>query len=65
MQCKLCDRTIPGFDPKTHRLLLDDDREVAVCEPCALRLTDWLGERMARLFPTKTMKKRYGRRGGS
>ena len=61
MRCVLCNRPIEHYDPGMHELRIDEHRTVAVCDDCTRKFIHWHGEKLARLFPTRAMKKRYGR----
>ena len=61
MNCALCGRAIPNYDPEFHRLkMLDDAHALDICPACIERFEQWRGETYAKLFPTKAMKKRFG-----
>ncbi|MFH1399934.1 MAG: hypothetical protein ABIH41_00295 [Nanoarchaeota archaeon] len=55
--CALCGETIDQYDPALHRLRIKDDAFVDICPPCIDAFTAWQSKVLARLFPTKAMKK--------
>lgn len=61
--CALCRRPIADHRPDVHGLRLPAGRVVDLCEECVRAVVTWQGERLARLFPTRAMKRRYGPRG--
>ena len=62
MNCVLCDKTIANYSSALHNLRIDDARAVDICDECIRKFVRWHGEKLAKLFPTKAMKKLHGRR---
>ena len=57
MNCKLCESTIKNYSIEFNHLKIDQTHEIDVCEACVEKFMKWRQEIIARLFPTKTMKK--------
>ncbi len=62
MKCTLCEKDIDGYDASFNHLVIDETRAVDVCNACIDKFMAWRGKVLATLFPTNTMKKRYGKR---
>ncbi len=60
MNCTLCQREIEQYNPSLHHVELEA-LFADICNNCEDRLLKWHGEKLAKLFPTKTMKKLYGK----
>ena len=58
--CSLCGKPIEAYDIALNNLLIDTDHSVDICQQCIDAFTAWQGKRLSKLFPTKTMKKKYG-----
>ncbi len=63
MKCKICDRHIEDYDPEFNRMEITESFSVDICQDCIDRFMKWQGSRIARLFPTKAMKKMMERKG--
>jgi hypothetical protein len=61
MDCRLCDKPIRNYDPAFHHLRIDGDHAVDLCPECIDTFIEWQGKIISGLFPTKALKKRYGR----
>ena len=57
MKCTLCESDIKNYSPEFNHLKIDQTHEIDVCEECIEKFTKWRQEIIAKLFPTKTMKK--------
>jgi len=57
MNCKLCGSNIKKYSPEFNHLQIDQTHEIDVCEECVEKFMKWRQEVIARLFPTKIMKK--------
>jgi len=57
MNCILCEEHIKNYFPEFNHFKIDNAHEIDVCEECIEKFTKWRQEVLARLFPTKTMKK--------
>ena len=57
MNCKLCESYIKNYSPEFNHLKIDQTHEIDVCEECIEKFTNWRQKILAKLFPTKTMKK--------
>ncbi|PIZ56559.1 hypothetical protein COY28_00885 [Candidatus Woesearchaeota archaeon CG_4_10_14_0_2_um_filter_57_5] len=60
MDCALCKRPIADYDVVFNRLELDDGVAVDICASCVEKFSEWQGRLIAKMFPTKLMKKRFG-----
>jgi len=61
MKCTLCDETIDKYDPKFHHLNINESRSVDICSECMDKVVKWQSSIYANLFPTKALKKRFGK----
>jgi hypothetical protein len=59
MGCNLCEKPIQAYDPAFHHLAIDDDHAVDICPECADKFVKWQGKKLAILFPTRALKKRF------
>ncbi len=59
MKCVLCGKEITDYDPEFNHLKVDETREVDICRGCLDKIGKWQGKIMAKLFPTKAMKRRF------
>lgn len=59
MICKLCEKPIEKYSPVLNNLKIDETHSVDICQDCAHKFTNWQGQIIAKLFPTKAMKKRF------
>ena len=57
MNCKLCEAPIKNYSPDFNHLKIDQTHEIDVCEECVEKIAKWRQEIIAKLFPTKAMKK--------
>jgi len=57
MNCKLCEKQIKNYNPEFDHLKLDDTHEIDLCQDCVEKFSKWQQTIIARLFPTKAMKK--------
>lgn len=62
MRCVLCNESIENHRPEFHSLKINDQRTVDVCDVCARKFIKWQGEKLAKLFPTRAMKKLHRKR---
>jgi hypothetical protein len=60
--CSLCSAPIADYVPALHHLRLPNQAEVDICDACSKALAEWHAEKLARLFPTRQMKKLVGRK---
>jgi hypothetical protein len=61
MKCSLCEKAIIDYNAGFHHLVIDDTHSVDICPECIDKLMKWQGKILASLFPTKALKKRYGK----
>ena len=57
MNCTLCKKEIKNYHPDFNRLTIDDKTVLDICEDCEEKILKWQQEKIAKLFPTKAMKK--------
>jgi hypothetical protein len=60
MKCELCKKPIEKYNPTLNNLKIDENCNVDLCQDCIDKFMKWQQGIYARLFPTKTMKKRFG-----
>jgi ribosome-binding protein aMBF1 (putative translation factor) len=58
MKCKLCDEEIKNYDSSFHNVQIDD-KSVDICSDCMDAIVKWQGQIYSKLYPTKTLKKRF------
>jgi hypothetical protein len=61
MKCSLCEKAIIDYTAELNHLVIDETHAVDVCPGCIDKFIKWQGKIMAVLFPTKALKKRYGK----
>ncbi|HRK21946.1 MAG TPA: hypothetical protein PLX06_09060 [Fimbriimonadaceae bacterium] len=61
MECALCGNALVEPSDELNRLELDDGRSVLICTACIDRFLKWQGARIAKLFPTSALKRRFNR----
>jgi hypothetical protein len=57
MNCKLCKKQINNYSEEFNLLKIDNENEIPICSDCVDKFSKWQQEKIAKLFPTKTMKK--------
>ncbi|MEK6958466.1 MAG: hypothetical protein AABW59_00295 [archaeon] len=62
MKCKLCNTEIKDYSLEFNHLKVDETRSADLCEECIEKFAKWQGERLARLFPTNSMKKAFAKK---
>ncbi len=62
MNCELCKKPIEKYNEKFNTLKLDNFKSVDICSPCSEKFLKWQQGIYADLFPTKSMKKAYGKK---
>ena len=62
MNCILCKKPIQNYHPTLNHLEIDESHAVDICSECTDKFVKWQQSVFAKLFPTKAMKKRYGKR---
>lgn len=60
IKCSLCEKNIDDYNPVFHHLTIDEERSVDICPECIKKFITWQSKKLAVLFPTKALKKRYG-----
>ncbi|MFH1811746.1 MAG: hypothetical protein ABIJ09_23605 [Pseudomonadota bacterium] len=65
MKCALCQEPIEDYCVELHQLKLNEHKAADICDACARKFITWHGEKLAKLFPTKAMKRMYGKKKGS
>jgi hypothetical protein len=59
MKCKLCENEIADHNQSLAQFRIDEKNSVNICQDCADKFLKWQGSVIAKLFPTKAMKKRF------
>ncbi len=57
MECVLCKKKIENYVAEFNRLEIGESLSVGICQDCIDKFMKWQGSKIARLFPTKAMKK--------
>jgi hypothetical protein len=60
MQCNLCGTDIADYSAEFNHLVIDEHHAVDICPGCIDKFVKWQGKKLAVLFPTKALKRRYG-----
>ena len=61
MNCTLCKKPIKNYHPELNHLKIDESQSADICSDCIDKIVKWQQSIFAKLFPTKAMKKRYGK----
>lgn len=61
MNCTLCKKPIHNYNPEFNQLKIDESQSADICQDCIDKFLKWQQSIFANLFPTKAMKKRYGK----
>jgi hypothetical protein len=61
MKCNLCNQSIKNYDPTFNHLKIDESCAADICQECIDKFVKWQGRIYVNLFPTKALKKRYGK----
>jgi hypothetical protein len=61
MKCTLCNQEIENYNPAFNHLKIDETHSADICLVCSEKFTKWQGSIIAKLFPTKSMKKIYNK----
>jgi hypothetical protein len=59
--CALCKKRISHYNPMLNRMVIDEKDSADICQPCIDKFCKWQGEIYSKLFPTKALKKRFGK----
>ena len=57
MNCSLCEKPIENYHSTFNHLKIDEKHEIDICQNCVEKIKKWQQEIIAKLFPTKNMKK--------
>jgi hypothetical protein len=57
MNCSLCEKPIKNYHSTFNHLKIDETHEIEICQDCVEKIQKWQQEKLAKLFPTKSMKK--------
>nr|MDO8083599.1 hypothetical protein [Candidatus Sigynarchaeum springense]MDO8115986.1 hypothetical protein [Candidatus Sigynarchaeota archaeon] len=60
MKCSLCEKEIADYSAGFNHLVIDEQHSADICSCCIEKFVKWQGKKLAVLFTTKAMKKRYG-----
>ena len=61
MECVICKKPIEKYDSNFNHLKIDESCSVDICQDCIDKFMKWQGSVLTRLFPTNSMKKRFGK----
>ncbi len=62
INCYLCEKPIANYTSPSHHLRIDEHHEFYICSECIDKFVKWQRGILAKLFPTKAAKKRFGNR---
>lgn len=57
MKCTLCGNKINGYNTEFNHLEIDKTHSADFCSDCINKFMHWQQTKIAKLFPTKIMKK--------
>lgn len=60
MKCALCEKSIDNYSVEFHHFIIDEKHSADVCAVCVDKFLKWQGKKLAVLFPSNAMKKRFG-----
>ena len=58
-KCTLCEKEIRDYNLEFNHLAIDEFHSADICRDCLTKFTKWQQGIYAKLFPTKTLKKRF------
>ena len=58
MKCSLCRKEIENYSREFNHLEIDELNSVEICQECIDKFIKWQGKIFAKLFPTRTLKKK-------
>jgi hypothetical protein len=58
--CVLCEKPINNYNAGFNHFKIDESQEVDICLECVDKFSKWQQSILAKLFPTKAAKKRFG-----
>jgi hypothetical protein len=61
MKCSLCEKEIVNYNSQFNHLDIDEKHSFEICLGCTNKIGKWQGKVIASLFPTKALKKRFGK----
>jgi uncharacterized protein with PIN domain len=59
LKCSLCEKEIEAYSPEFNKLVIDESHAFDLCRECVDKFDHWRGQVLARLFPSRQMKKRF------
>jgi hypothetical protein len=62
MNCTLCEKPINNYDVNFNHLPIDENHAAHICAECIDKFVRWHGKKLAILFPTNALKKRFGKK---
>ena len=65
MKCTLCDEEISNYHPEFNHFEIDEKHSIEICKNCLDKLIKWQQKIYTKLFPTKVLKKRFGKEKGN
>jgi len=63
MHCTLCQKLIANYSPEYNHLVIDETHDAEICAECIDKFVRWQRSIFARLYPTKAIKKMFGKKG--
>jgi hypothetical protein len=61
MKCTLCKQEIKDYSPEFNHLKIDETHSAEICGDCVRKFVKWQQGIYAKLFPTKALKRRFGK----
>ena len=62
MKCTLCDKSINNYSAEFNHLEIDKIHSVDFCAGCIEKIMKWQQTKIAKLFPTKIIKKVFDKK---
>lgn len=57
MKCNLCNKKIDNYNNEFNHLEIDKNHSANICADCIDKFMHWQQTKIAKLFPTRIMKK--------
>lgn len=57
MKCTLCNKKIDEYNTEFNQLEIDKNNSADICTDCTGKFMHWQQVKIAKLFPTKIMRK--------
>ena len=62
MKCTLCNKLIKDYSVEFNHLEINENHAVDICKDCINKFEKWQQAKIAKLFPTKIMKKIFNKK---